>query len=115
MYLVDCDIWLYEDEIRRWTLYDAKDGDILSSSNGKAFIYNGNFDSYNVGAYCGLDVWNNFVIANSRCNWTSNYNIKPATEKECKALFDEMTFLNYVWHPETKKLNRLNKDEQNNN
>lgn len=115
MYLVDCDIWLYKDEIRRWTLYDAKDGDILSSSNGKAFIYNGNFDSYNVGSYCGLDVWNNFVIADSRCNWTSNYNIKPATEKEYKALFDEMEFLNYVWNPETKKLNRLNKDEQNNN
>lgn len=115
MYQIDCDRWLYEDEIRRWTLYDAKDGDILSSSNCKAFIYNGNFDSYNVGAYCGLDVWNNFVIADSKCNWTSNYNIKPATEKECKALFDEMTSLNYVWHPETKKLNRLNKYEQNNN
>lgn len=115
IYQIDCDRWLYEDEIRRWTLYDAKDGDILSSSNDKAFIYNGNFDSYNVGAYCGLDVLNNFVIADSRCNWTSNCNIKPATEKECKALFDEMTFFNYVWHPETKKLNRLNKDEQNNN
>lgn len=115
IYQIDCDRWLYEDEIRRWTLYDAKDGDILSSSNDKAFIYNGNFDSYNVGAYCGLDVLNNFVIADSRCNWTSNHNIKPATEKECKALFDEMTFFNYVWNPETKELNKLDKDEQNNN
>lgn len=114
-YYFDCGTWLYTDEVRLWTLNDAKDGDILASSDGKAFIYNGNFDSYNVGSYCGLDVWNNFVIADSKCNWTSNYNIKPATKKECKALFDEMTFLNYVWNPETKKLNKLDKDEQNNN
>ena len=98
-----------------WTLSDAKDGDILASPDSKAFIYNGNFDTGNVGAYCGLNIYDEFTIADNKCNWCCNCNIIPATKKQRIALFDEMNSLNYVWNPETKELNRLNKDEENNN
>ena len=96
---------------RLWTIEDAKDGDILASLDSKAFIYNGNFDADNVGAYCGLNINDEFVIADKKCNWCYNYNIKPATEKQRIALFDEMNYLNYVWNPETKELNRLDENE----
>ena len=105
----DCGTWLYNDEIKLWTLTDAQDGDILTSSDSKAFIYNGNFNEYLVGAYCGLDIYDEFVIADNECDWCSNYNIKPATEKQRQALFNEMNLLNYIWNPETKELNRLDK------
>ena len=98
-----------------WTITYAKDGDILISSDNKPFIFNGWIDEFNVGAYCGLNIVNEFTISNSRCNWTSNKNIKPATEKQCQTLFDKMKLLGWVWNPETKKLNRLNENEQNNN
>lgn len=114
MYQLDCDSWLYEDEIRLWSISDAKDGDILSSSNNKPFIFNGWIDEFNVGAYCGLNTVDEFTISNSKCNWTSNKNIKPATTEQRQALFGEMNFLNYIWNPETKKLNRLDKNNENN-
>lgn len=115
MYLVDCDIWLYEDEMKLWYISDAKNGDVLINSDNKPFIFNGWTDELSVGAHCGLNIVNEFTISNSRCNWTSNKNIKPATEKQRQTLFDEMKLLGWVWNTETKELNKLDKDEQNNN
>ena len=111
----DCGTWLYNDEVKLWTLADAQDGDILASSSNKAFIYNGYYNERFVGAYCGLDISDEFVISNQECHWTDNCNIRPATEEERKALFTEMNLFGWVWDPETKELNRLGKDEENNN
>ena len=72
-------------------------------------------DELSVGAHCGLNIVNEFTISNSRCNWISNKNIKPATKEQCQSLFDEMKLLGWVWNTETKELNKLDKDEQNNN
>lgn len=115
MYQIDCDSWLYEDEMKLWYISDAKNGDVLINSDNKPFIFNGWIDELSVGAHCGLNIVNEFTISNSRCNWTSNKNIKPATEKQRKTLFDEMKLLGWVWNTETKELNKLDKDEQNNN
>lgn len=115
MYLVDCDIWLYEDDMKLWYISDAKNGDVLINSDNKPFIFNGWIDELSVGAHCGLNIVNEFTISNNRCNWASNKNIKPATEKQRQTLFNKMKLLGWVWNTETKKLNRLNKDEQNNN
>ena len=118
MYQIDCDSWIYEDEIKPWSISDAKNGDVLISSDNKPFIFNGWVDEFNVGAHCGLNIVNKFTISNSRCKWTNNKNIKPATKEQCQSLFDEMNLLGWVWNQETRELkefNRLNEDEQNNN
>jgi len=108
----DCGTWLSPNDIRHWSITDAKNGDILTSPDNKAFIYNGNFDTFSVGAYCGLDINNNFVIVYNKNNWCYNHNIKPATKEERQTLFNEMNLLGWVWNPETKELNRLEKDEK---
>ena len=115
MYQVDCDSWLYEDEIRLWSTSDAKDGDILTSSDNKPFIFNGHYDEFTIGAYCGLDIDDEFVISKPESNWTNNYNIRPATTEQRQALFNEMNLLGWIWNPETKELNRLDKNNENNN
>lgn len=102
-------------EYRLWTIQDAQDGDVLVSSIDKPFIYNDCYNKYEVCAYCGLNINNEFTIAYERCYWTINENIRPATKEECKLLFDEMKRLGWTWNPETKELNRLNKNEENNN
>ena len=99
--------WLYDYEIRAWSIYDAKDGDILASAENKPFIYNGRFNDTNIGAYCGFNIINAFTIGNKQCDWTKNENIRPATKKECQSLFAEMNLLGWVWNPETKVLNLL--------
>ena len=115
VYYFDCGTWMFIDEVKLWSISDAKNGDILASPNSKAFIYNGNFDAFNVGSYCGLDIDDDFVIADNQCNWCCNHNIKPATKEQRKSLFNEMNLLGYIWNPETKELNRLNKNEEKNN
>ena len=115
MYQVDCGSWIYEAEIKLWSISDAKNGDVLISSCNKPFIFNGWIDEFNVGAHCGLNIINEFTISNSRCNWTSNTNIKPATEKQRQTLFDEMKLLGWVWNTETKELDKLDKNNENNN
>lgn len=107
MYQFDCGSWLYNAEIRLWTLADAQDGDILASYDNKPFIYNGNFNEWNVGAYCGINIYDEFTIADRKCNWCCNRNIKPATKEQRQSLFNEINLLNYVWNPKTKELNRL--------
>lgn len=106
---------MYNYEIRLWTLSDAQDGDILATADNKPFIYNGWYNEDNVGAHCGLNIINAFTIENKQCDWCFNYNIRPATKEERKTLFDEMNLLGWVWNPETKELNRLDKNEENNN
>lgn len=115
MYLVDCDRWLYNNEIKLWSISNAKNGDVLINSDNKPFIFNGWIDELSVGAYCGLNIVNEFTISNSKCNWTSNKNIKPATKEQCQSLFNEMNLLGWVWNTETKELDRLNKNNENNN
>lgn len=98
-----------KDKMSSWTLNDAQDGDVLISPFDKPFIYNGKFDTINVGAYCGLNIYNQFTIANEGYDWTENRNIRPATKKQVNALFNEMNLLGWIWNPETKELNRLDK------
>ena len=71
--------------------------------------------TFNVGSYCGLNIYDEFTIADEKCNWCCNHNIKPATTEQRQVLFNEMNLLNYIWNLETKELNRLDKNEENNN
>lgn len=107
--------WLYDYEIKPWSISDAEDGDILVSAENKPFIYNGYYNERSVGAYCGFNIINAFTIPDNLYNWTDNRDIKPATEKQCQALFNEMKLLGWVWNTEIKELNRLDKNEENNN
>ena len=44
-----------DENARLWTIQDAKDGDVLVSKYNQPFIYNGNYNDYKVGAYCGIE------------------------------------------------------------
>lgn len=73
-----------------WSINNARAGDVLISQYNKPFIYNGNYDSFNVGSYCGISVEDRFNIATEKCRWTKNVNIHPATKEQCDFLFKKM-------------------------
>lgn len=112
-YWLDCGTWLRPNEIRRWTLKDAKAGDVLVSSINKPFIYNGHFDEDTVGAYCGLNVNNEFIIPNSKYFWTTNVNIRPTTKGQYNFLFQKMHAAAWDWDVEKKELKSHYKCEVN--
>ena len=84
-----------------------KDGDVLISVHGKPFILKKIHDNKICESYCGIRQNGEFVIESH--NWTSNYNLRLATEKEKKKLFDVIKDNGYTWNDETKTLDKLMK------
>jgi len=106
----DCGSWLYDKDIRPWSIYDAQVGDVLISWTNKPFIYNGFFNESVVGAYCGLNTFNRIIIADKQdylyYNWTIKKDIRPATKEQRDFLFKKMKESGYEWDSEKKELIR---------
>jgi hypothetical protein len=98
-----------EPDEKKWSLFFAKAGEILINDQGKPFIYNGNWNEYSVGAYCGINNAGNFVVPYCPDNWTCSRVISPASDSDIDILFDKMTDAGYVWYPEEKILKKMMK------
>lgn len=104
-----------EDNYHKFTIQDAKDGDVLSSNvllskYNKPFIYNGNHNSTHIGAYCGISTENRFNVATEKCRWTANVNIRPATKDQCDTLMKAMADAGYIFDFEKKELKNVEED-----
>lgn len=82
---------------RLWTLKDAKPGNILSTNDGRPFIFKGFSYSYDNApiAYCGIDIAHSIVIDTSR-RWTNDSG-RPATYEEQQRLFNKLKEEGYKW------------------
>lgn len=83
-----------------------KDGDFLSTKDGRVFIYNNKNTLFQYGAYCGLDIYNNIIISDCKLpGWTGKEGCRYATPEE-KYAFLERLEKEYKkkWNPETKQL-----------
>lgn len=92
-----------------WTLEnDAKDGEILVSLiTNKPFIYNGKFNENHVGAYCGINLLDEFMTAYPPYFWTEKKDIVPATKEQRDFLFERMKEADYMWDFSEKKLVKI--------
>ena len=97
----------FAEDMHLWTLQDAKDGDVLVSKYSQPFIYNGNYNLFHVGSYCGLSVSSKFIVSTSKCFWTENMSIRPATKEQRELLFKEMKEAGYEWDSEKKELKKI--------
>ncbi len=92
--------------IREWTIEDAKDGDVLTTSAGP-FIYNGNRGGRSCpGCYCGINTLGRFEPCVCETHWTSK-KVCPATKEQRDALMKAMNDAGYKWNAETKTLDKL--------
>ena len=96
-----------QDNYRLWTITDAKDGDVLISQSGNPLIYNGNYNSLNIGAYCGMTCDDKFKVGEEKCYWTENVDIKPSTKEQRELLFRKMEEAGYNWDAEKKELEKI--------
>ena len=96
-----------DENARLWTIQDAKDGDVLVSKYNQPFIYNGKYNNYKVGAYCGIKCTGKHFIKSiyteDAC-WTNNEFIKPATKEQRDVLMEAMNDVGYKWDAEKKEL-----------
>ena len=87
-----------------WTIQDAKDGDVLSTSAG-AFIYNGNNGGGSCpGCYCGINTLGNFKTGTEH-HWTGK-KVYPATKEQRDLLFQKMKG-SYEWDAEKNELKKV--------
>ena len=99
-----------DENARLWTIQDAKDGDVLVSKYNQPFIYNGNYNDYKVGAYCGIKYTGKHFIKSiytEETCWTNNEFIKPATKEQRDVLMEAMNDSGYKWDAEKKELKKL--------
>ena len=92
---------------RLWTIYNAKDGDILVNKDGCIFIYNPNTSNnyLTLRSYCYLSIQGNFLLENYNTgSWLYADEVTPATKEQCDILFAKMREAGYIWDNNKKEL-----------
>jgi len=105
--------WLRENDIRLWSIADAKDGDVLVTTKIRScpFIYrktdyNNNLAYY----YAGIDSNGDFCegcLKKTLCHFGSVSDVIPATKEQRDLLFAKMKEAGYEWDDEKKELKKI--------
>lgn len=95
----------------KWTIKDAKAGDVLATSAG-AFIYNGNNGGGScLGSYCGIDTLGGFKTGIEH-HWTVK-KVYPATKEQRDTLMKAMADEGYTFDLENKELKKNEEESEN--
>ena len=101
-YWFDSGTWLEKEEIRLWTIEDAKDGDIVVDGYGNIGIFEKRW-GINWHTYCYLENESRFIsVGGSHGSFCS-----LATKEQRNLFFQKMAEAGYEWDVENKKLNEL--------
>ena len=98
--------FMYEDLLSKWTIQDAKDGDVLYEYNEKKpFIFKELKTKHidDIASYC--DIFNGIFNTNED-SWTT-LDIVPATKEQRELLFSKMIKAGYEWDAEKKELKKI--------
>lgn len=109
---IEIKLFTPEQNFHLWSIKDAKDGDVLVTSEDEyPFIFKKLDESHTEGyiAYCGIDSLGDFVDSISLC-W-GNVETKPATKEQTDFLFQKMKEAGYGWDSEKKELKKLEQDQ----
>lgn len=80
-------------------VFNPKDGDFLTTKDGRVFIYNGLNTDVQYGAYCGIDIYNTIKFSYLSPAWTCKDGCRYATEDEKKEFLDFVKQkFNQVWN-----------------
>lgn len=105
-----CGNWPLDTNIYRlWTIYDAKDGDVLTNGDFPCIFKrcDGNGSLY---VYCGINAHNDFsILSEDSENIWDDYSKQyfPATKEQCDLLFQKMYEAGYEWDAEKKELKKI--------
>jgi hypothetical protein len=101
--------WVRDNDIRLWSIADAKDGDVLATDNGWTCIFKP-FDGCAFSSYCFMDSQNWFCESGAEGHTLDsriNGNIHPATKEQRDLLFAKMKEDGYEWDSDKKELRKI--------
>ena len=105
--------WLRDDEIRPWTIEDAKDGDVLVTTKVRncPFIYRKTDRKNNLAYYyAGIDGDGDFsegCLKRTLCHFGLVSDVIPATKEQRDLLFQKMKEAGYEWDEKKKELRKI--------
>lgn len=108
MCFLDTGRWLYSSEIRAWSIYDAKPGDVLVASDGSIFIFAGVVDCA-CKYYITLTATNDVKINKEEKGgyWETSRAVHPATKEQRDLLFQKMKDDGCKWDSDSKELIKI--------
>lgn len=104
----ETDTWLFEDEIRHWTIKDAKNGDVLRLGCVIA-IFKQYIGQEKCICYCSISEDGDFEIPIEEVgdNIYGCTNATPATKAQRDILFTKMKEAGYEWDVKKKELKKI--------
>ena len=101
----------------KWTIQDAKAGDVLACESGWTCIFKTLVNDENFSSYCFMDNTKWFCETGSECHtlkeeFVKAYNgkIYPATKEQRDLLFQKMKEAGYEWDAEKKELKKMKQE-----
>lgn len=99
--------FMHEDLLSKWTIKDAKDGDVLAVNN-EVFIYAHRKQMYSIAvAHCFVDSAGGFYFDGEFGYTEKGNSIHPATKEQRDLLFQKIKESGYEWDDEKKKLKKI--------
>lgn len=104
-YWFDSGTWIEKEEIRLWTIEDAKDGDVLAEDSCIFMIQKLGDNGTAAKTYCTL--YDDDDFDDGSILYFDIDSTKPATTEQRDLLFQKIREKGYVWNAEVKQLNEL--------
>lgn len=106
------DIDYIDNHFHRWTIQDAKDGDVLNCSDkiytDCPFIFHNLNEESNPRSYCGVNTLGLFQDNDENNGyWCKSSEVKPSTKEQRELLFQKMKEAGYEWDAEKKELKKI--------
>ena len=102
-----------QDEMRLWSIEDAKEGDVLANDyhililKELSYDWSSNGTPNSVKAYCGIKPNGSFEIGKDNWCFCGTLNIHPATKEQRDLLFQKMKETGYEWDANKKELKKI--------
>ena len=108
----------FEEDMRLWTIQDAKDGDVLADRDRAILLFRGVgnnewSDAIEYYALLETNMNNRFSLQEGDAYWgkVDNCSLCPATKKQRDALMKAMAEAGYEWDPENRELKKIDHKE----
>lgn len=98
----------YVDEnVRLWTIQDAKDGDVLAFNDETIVIFKDSYNSTTFHSYCHIEEGAFNVSQDNMPDLWNGKGFHPATKEQYDLLFQKMKEACYEWNAEKKELKKI--------
>lgn len=97
---------LHDENLRLWTIEDAKDGDVLYFDDDTIVMFKNLYNSSTFHSHCHIE-YGLFGISDDLPDWWESEGFHPSTKEQRDILFQKIKEVGYEWDSKMKQLIKL--------